>query len=234
MTLRTLLLALACSIATNVSALPYAPTFTSTTYTTQTVATTSSDADVHDDASPPSGLPLVTSSSVFDLATGDAASAGAINDVGLMTVNTTADSASGPTSAVATAHFTGIFLGQGLMELLLGFNPTSFAFGDSAFAAASLFVTVMSNSTTVFSDVFTVGGPLGLLVDVPFGTMGTLDLLLQSEASALLPATSASNTTTLTISASVPEPSTGMLLALAVVLMLGITRARRLRSGAAA
>lgn len=153
------------------------------------------------------------------------ATAGAVAGPGLLATSADVSAVSGIASSVATAHFAGSFVNVGPVALSIDFLTFESAV-DSGSAAASLFVSLVSNGVTMFQDY--ISGPWELQYLSAGGHVSVLELTLTSEAGAgflTAGAGGASSVGLVTFTATaVPEPS-------ALLLMLGglaVFRARQL------
>ncbi len=191
--------------------------FTSSQFLASTAASTASLADADNASNPPTALPLIIDSTVFDA--NDFASGASIGAVGLLSTSADVTATAGFASAVGSAEFIGIFTAMEPLVLLQfpAFNSSDFTSGATAFSAGSLFVRLTSGTSTLYDQLFTVGGPISARIPIPLGATGTLDILLISEANVLMGG-SASNTATASFTATgIPEPPPLVLLALGLV-----------------
>jgi len=194
--------------------------FTSSQFLAATVASTSTLADADNASNPPTALPLIIDSTVFDA--NNFASGASIAAPGLLSTTADVTTTAGFASAVGSAEFIGMFTPTQPYVLLQfpAFTSSDFTNGATAFSGGSLFVRLTSGTSTLFDQVFTVGGPISTRIEIPVGATGTLDILLFSEAS-VLTGGSASNTATAQFNVTgVPEPAPLALLALGVVALV--------------
>ncbi len=159
---------------------------------------------------------------------GDVATAGAVVGLGLLSTSAGA-SASGFGSAVSTARLVGSFVNAGVVSLDIDFGTSSFSDGSGG-ASTTLFVRLVSDGITLFSDYVTDAWHID---HTPlFGSTSVLDLTLSSEASAAFLSAGAGNASSFglaTITSSVPESPTWLLCALGLAL-LSASRSKRQRA----
>jgi len=201
---------LACLAALAFSSNAIAITFSNVQLDVTAIALTPDGAaGLDSQSSPPSAAPV--SASAASVGAVDVSTAGAIAGVGLL--NTSADVSGGggaTSSAVATAHFASSFLLTGAEPwLVIDFSPLNFASG-SGLGTTSLFITLTSGATTLFSD-FVTGKFSRFLGPIS----GQLDLTLTSEASAGFPQQGTGNGSAFglaTVTSAVPLPAPWLLL----------------------
>ena len=198
--------------------------FTTTQFVASTAASTSTLADADNATNPPTSLPLISDSTVFDA--DNFASGTAVAAAGLLSTSADVTSTSGFASGIGSAEFIGTFTPVlPLVDLSIGFSSSDFTSGATAFSAGSLFVSLASGGSTLFQQIFTTSGPISQIITVPLGKPATLDILLTSEAD-VLTGGSASNTAlaTFTATGAAPEPATLALLGIGVA---GLAASRR-------
>jgi hypothetical protein len=222
-----LVIACIASMAIGAQAVPIV--FMNSQYDTTALALSGALADVQSDVSPPSALPLLSQAVVVGV--NDFAASAAFASSGLLFTQAEADSFAGAAGAyaVAQSHFVGSILGNGRLNLHIGFDNLNSIIGDGQ-ADGVLFV-LLSNTlggvtTTLYNNAFISGGPIDLEFDVPVGGISNLDLLLLSEAiTAEGSAQSGQNFAEVTFSgtigepAAIPVPATPLLVITALVLM---------------
>lgn len=158
--------------------------FFDTRYDVSTVAITPDGAPGLDvQTSSGATVPLV--SQATSLGSTDVALAGAIAAAGLLSTSADAGaSGAGVSSAVATAGFSGWFTNDGPVTLDIdfqGFDDVT----DSGLSETLLFVSLVSDGVTLFSDYVT--GRTQLYYNPLAGTLSHLELLLSSSVSAGFP-----------------------------------------------
>jgi len=116
-------------------------------------------ADADNASNPPTALPLIIDSTVFDA--NNFASGASIAASGLLSTSADVMTTAGFASAVGSAEFIGMFTAMQPYVLLQfpAFNSSDFTNGATAFSGGSLFVRLTSGTSTLFDQVFTVGGP---------------------------------------------------------------------------
>jgi hypothetical protein len=195
--------------------------FTSSQFLVSTVATTATLADADMATSPPSALPLVLDSTVFDA--NDFASGAGIASPGLLSTSADVTAVTGLAAAAGQAEFIGTFIATDPAVLLQfpAFSSSDFVNGLTAFSGGSLLVRLMSGTSTLYDQLFTVGTSISAIIPITVGTTGTLDILLFSEAS-VISGGSASNTATasFTVTGFLPEPAPLALLALGIAALV--------------
>jgi len=132
--------------------------FTSSQFLAATVASTSTLADADNASNPPTALPLIIDSTVFDA--NNFASGASIAAPGLLSTTADVTTTAGFASAVGSAEFIGMFTPTQPYVLLQfpAFTSSDFTNGATAFSGGSLFVRLTSGTSTLFDQVFTVGG----------------------------------------------------------------------------
>lgn len=200
---------LACLAALAFSSNAVAITFSNVQLDATAIALTpTGPPGIDSQSSPPSVAPV--SASAASVGAVDVATAGAIAGVGLL--NTTADVSGGgaTSSAVATAHFAASFLLTSADPVLvIEFSPLTFVSG-SGLGTTSLFISLTSGATTLFSDFVT-----GTFSRYLGPGSGELDLVLTSEASAGFPQQGTGNGSSfglVNVTSAVPLPAPWLLL----------------------
>jgi hypothetical protein len=204
-------------VAANAFATPVQ--YTSVVWTNADVTSIATAADFN--LSPPSALPLITESTVYNDT--DYATANSINGLGLLNTYAEASSATGFASATGSAEFTGTF---DWVACLLWLNLSFEIYGSDGaggLVGADLFVTVTNGGSIVFQDVFTTPGDITLNVVLPTSGPTTLDLLVDSTAFVSAGGTEFSGAG-VQFSAAVPEPSTWALMGFALLIVFCVTR----------
>ncbi|NUZ06071.1 PEP-CTERM sorting domain-containing protein [Piscinibacter koreensis] len=174
-------------------------------------------------SSPPGAAPVIATAA--SIGTADIATAGAIADTGLL--NASADvtgTGAGVSSAVGAARFFGSFVNGGWLILNLGLDPFEAVTG-SGLSGVSLFARLTSGGVTLFEDIITASRTLDYYLTP--GTVGTLELLLTSEASVGLGGANAGSAFAsglVTLVGTVPEPGTWLLFMLGAGTMLLVRR----------
>jgi len=212
---------LACLAALAFSSNAIAITFSNVQLDATAIALTpTGPAGIDSQSSPPSAAPV--SASADSVGGPDVATAGAIAGVGLLTASADA-TGTGISSAVGTAHFAASFLLTNLEPVLvLDFSPLTFATG-SGLGTTSLYLTLTSGATTLFSDLITSGtfkrylGP----------GSAQLDLVLTSEASAGFPQQGPGNGSAfglVSVTSAIPLPAPWLLLLVGVAPLAAMKR----------
>lgn len=180
--IKQLLSALLAAVALSATASPIV--FFDTRYDVTTLATTWDGAPGFDAQTDPSAaVPLL--SQAVSIGSTDIATAGAVAGAGLLGTSADATSAAGDVaSAVATAGFSGWFMNGGTVILDIDFTGTD-TMSDSGLAETLLFVSLVSDGVTLFSDY--IVGRTQLTYQALAGTRSYLELLLSSSASAGFP-----------------------------------------------
>ena len=183
--------------------------FTSTQFDVTAIALSDGAPGFETMASPPDPVSASAASFATNVAT-----AGAIAGSGLLSTSADVSSVNGDvTSAVATSHFLGSFLGGPGIIFGIDFVPTDFASGSGG-GGSTLFVTLKNGATTLFNDFLT--GSRLFSYSTALGSIGTLELTLTSEANAgFLSATSGGFSSSGLVNLTtppVPEPETYLLL----------------------
>ncbi len=201
--------------------------------------------DVHGEASAvaaasdaPSDFEVVSGSPAEELLSASAGSVGALDVatagaiVGLDLLSTSADaSGSDVSSAVSSARYSGAFVNSSEVTLGLQFSWLDVASG-SGFAATTLFVSLVSDGVSLFSDYVQASSWSITYAAVP-GTTSLLDLVLTSEASAAFLSAGPGNASSFGLVSVVPEPGTWLLFALGTVALGGLKLRQRRRAEAA-
>jgi len=202
-------LLVACLAALAFSSNALAITFSNVQLDVTAIALTpTGPAGIDSQSSPPALGPV--SASADSVTAVDVATAGAVAGVGLLNTSADVSGGGGTSSAVSTAHFASSFLlTAGDPYLVIDFSPLNFATG-SGLGTTSLFVSLTSGATTLFSDFVT--GPFTRFLG-PIS--GQLDLTLTSEASAGFPQQGTGNGSSFglaTVTSAVPLPAPLLLL----------------------
>ena len=208
-------------------------TITNAQFDATALAVTNGPVGFDAQASPPSTAPVAASAD--SVGATDVATAGAIGGPNLLTTSADVSGGGGIANSVGTAHFIGSFL-MSVEEpmLILGFSSVDFAVG-SGLASTSLFVTLTSGGNTLFEDLLTAPTTFGY--PLAGGVSGTLELTLNSEASAGFPTQGIGNASSfglVTIASAVPEPESALLLLVGLGPIAAIKRRRERKVSTAA
>jgi len=193
-----------------------AVTYVSSQTETTAVSVTSDGPAGYDDHTGTASDTLTASSS--SVGATDVATAGAFYGSGLLT--TSADvSASAISSSVSTASFMGTWISGNWVGLNLDYTSSNDSSGTGD-AETTLFVTVINNGVTLFSDY--VDGPWAFDFMPVAGTTSEFDLTLTSDVSADFLASGAGNASSfglVTFTTSVPEAPVWVLLSMGMGLL---------------
>ncbi len=202
------------SAATNVFAMPV--TYTQTEYTTFASLDMGADTSgLLSKSSPPDMLPLLSSAMLAD--SGNSSSATGSANTGQFDVSTETVSSGLFAAATSGAGFSGRFTGTGQrVDFVIDYNNTDDVFGGSA--GSQLFVTLLSNGTTLFDGTFSSTQLIQQGFTLPLGSSNLFDIQLVSNALAdgsvnnLVSSTNTASAAFSLNAAPVPEPSVAWLM----------------------
>ena len=203
--------------------------FTSTNAQTSVAVLTSDSADAQFASSPPTALPITSSSTLFNST--EFVSASSLVADGLLNSQAEADSALGVTSAVASAEWQGTFVAVSRALLL----QMTLSNGDSAdpqaFGSSSVIVSILQNGMPFYTALFSSSGDISRLVDLAIGATYTLDITASSEADTFTGGSAFASMLTTFNALAVPEPSTVFLFLLpAAGMLISVSRRKRAQS----
>ena len=181
-------------------------------------------------SSPPSTLPLIASA---NLSNGSNSSFGTgLTNEGLLVATTQAFSLGSFASGVAGSGFSGEFIGTG-EQVNFSIDFSSFHNVINGLADAQLFVTLVSDGTTLFDEIFSSSQRVQESFTLGLGSTNLFDFQLISNADALGSATNPGlgfNLATASFSVSaVPEPGMAWLM-LAGIGLVGLARRKAVRA----
>ena len=241
--MKTVIRGLACGVLSAVwscAALAIPITFTNFTYATNTLAIAGGNSQSASDNSPPTPLPLLTGVNSNGNG-GETASAAAIADTGLLTVQADAfggsDDGGGSSSisafslgasAVANSEFNGDFIAPG-GPIAFAFMLTTSGFSNGgATQDSSIRVVVQSGGVTLLDQLFSSAGSYAPILFLPVGTAASVSFIALASADAPGPFDVASQALTANFAVqTVAEPQT---LALVIVCALAAAACRRARA----
>lgn len=175
-------------------------------------------------SSPPGTLPLIASANLFDVT--DSSFATGITNTGLLVASTQAFSLGTSASGVSGAGFSGQFIGTG-EQVDFAIDFSTFNNVINGIANAQLFVTLVSNGTALFDEVFVTSQLVQQSFILSTGSTNLFDIQLISNADALVdvgdPALGFNLASAAFTVSAVPEPGMAWLM-LAGMGLLGLTR----------
>jgi hypothetical protein len=193
-------------------------TFTDSTWTTSGFSSAGTASNSESDASPITPLPLLTSAPSADL---DATASGdAIADTNVLSALATAvASADGAASAIASAAFLGNFVAPGgLLYLLLDIDLSATSSQGNGVGDGLVRITLVGGPDLLIDEIVRTTGTFDRYFDLPFGTMGFLNIEAIGSADAATAGDIAVGSASVIFGLrTVPEPA-GLALLLAAVL----------------
>lgn len=214
--------------ATNLAAAPI--TFTQSEYTA--FATAELDADIDGPfalGSPPGPLPLIANASLSTLP--NSSFAAGIANLGQLVASTQAFSLGASTAGAAGAGFSGQFIGTG-QTVNFAVDFSSFNNVVNGAAGSQLFITLVSDGTTLFDKILSSSQIVNESYLLSTGSTNLFDIQLISNADALggVDAALGFNLASAAFSVSaVPEPNVAWLM-LAGIGMVGLVRRKAARA----
>jgi hypothetical protein len=200
--------------------------FDTTQFNVDAFAAVGAVVDRRSDSSPPSPLPLFTRAAVATAS--DIADSVGAAETGSLAASAEADSRVDKAFAEGSARFTGNFTLPGsLLHLLV--NYASFIdMQDGGTASARIFLLLVIDGVTVLDQVINAPGAFDRFFVVPVGGLGVLDLLLISNADGNFDGSFGEGSASFRLE--IPEAPTVFIFATALLSLLLITRARRVRN----
>jgi hypothetical protein len=192
------------------SAAPIA--FTSTSAETSAAVIGAGGGDAKFASSPPSTLPLTSSTALFNAT--DFVAASALVAPGVLSTEAEADSAAGLSSANGSAEWDGTFVGASRMLLLSLILNNGDSAGPRTFASSTVSILLLRNGVPLFTDILSASGTYDRMLDLVFGATYDLTITANSEASTIAGGNAFASMLVSFSTLAVPEPPTVLLLLL--------------------